>query len=628
MKSVGILVVLAAIVPACALAYDAETAPSPIGVMPIQLQGDEAFDLGAGLGVGWMRVPVEWRFFEPEDDDFNFNAGQEAWLQAMEARGINMTPVIRIGQDTDLVDFWATGHYPQRPDASVPPLDLLDTFDPTYGYSESYYDYIYTFVDHYSGRIDRITIENEINTDEFWYTGDSPTNTALKYIRILTTARMASNDADPDILVLDSGMGSGSWGAPIAKDRYDAGDWTWQEARDFLQAYYDRDAFVRRDLPQIWSISSVGQLQSFFNEVEVQFNYDRVVTVLQNLYSADLGMLLVDELNFKYTGDPWLLNEIVAWIDETIDMSDQVLDGVPAIPRKINNEASNWCMDGEYDPRACDTSPEDAPLLASELMKKIIAGLGLGIYQSIWYPLSNEYVLQGTARLGPYDEDGMATDMATACSLLTRFTGWRHQFERVDTLAAGAVADHVFSDRDTETEDVHVLWWDDGTHGDGNATVTLTVPDEATAVWHYTQLGDSTQLALTRGEVEFTVTQDPAIVWYKDVADPVNDDWDIDPLEGPPPIALLLANPAPNPAPGRVAIRFGLPETSSRVSLELFDVAGRRVAHLFRGGLDAGTFRVDWDGRDSGGRRVRGGIYLVRLQAGRDQQVKKIILAE
>jgi hypothetical protein len=72
----------------------------------------------------------------------------------------------------------------------------------------------------------------------------------------------------------------------------------------------------------------------------------------------------------------------------------------------------------------------------------------------------------------------------------------------------------------------------------------------------------------------------------------------------------------PNPASGGVWIEFpGLAPDRSGL-LELFDVAGRRVASVAVGGAGAGRGRVFWNGRDGGGRLVPCGVYHVRLRAG------------
>lgn len=78
------------------------------------------------------------------------------------------------------------------------------------------------------------------------------------------------------------------------------------------------------------------------------------------------------------------------------------------------------------------------------------------------------------------------------------------------------------------------------------------------------------------------------------------------------PARVAFAPPAPNPSRGDVKLAFALPRAAG-VSLEIFDVAGRRVRTLARGAAAAGEHAHRWDGRDAGGRAVGAGLYLARL---------------
>src|SRR5262245_21210161 len=74
-----------------------------------------------------------------------------------------------------------------------------------------------------------------------------------------------------------------------------------------------------------------------------------------------------------------------------------------------------------------------------------------------------------------------------------------------------------------------------------------------------------------------------------------------------------LSQNTPNPFTARTTIGFTLPH-AGRVRLGVFDLAGRRVRSLSEGDLAAGRHEVPWDGRDDGGRPVRAGRYLYRLE--------------
>ncbi len=82
----------------------------------------------------------------------------------------------------------------------------------------------------------------------------------------------------------------------------------------------------------------------------------------------------------------------------------------------------------------------------------------------------------------------------------------------------------------------------------------------------------------------------------------------------------------PNPANPRVGASFRL-AAGGRVRAEVFDLAGRRRAVLLDGELPAGEHRVEWDGRDVGGRVAPSGLYLLRLEAGGSRSVSRFTLA-
>jgi hypothetical protein len=82
--------------------------------------------------------------------------------------------------------------------------------------------------------------------------------------------------------------------------------------------------------------------------------------------------------------------------------------------------------------------------------------------------------------------------------------------------------------------------------------------------------------------------------------------------DGPAPVRLELAPPAPDPVRGPARFAFALP-VAGAVRLELFDLQGRRVVTLVEAVLPAGRHACGWDGRDDGGRSAPAGVYLARL---------------
>jgi PKD repeat protein len=89
---------------------------------------------------------------------------------------------------------------------------------------------------------------------------------------------------------------------------------------------------------------------------------------------------------------------------------------------------------------------------------------------------------------------------------------------------------------------------------------------------------------------------------------------------------LTLESPVPNPFNPSTTIRFALAHDASHVTLDLYDVQGRRVRVLWDGPLSRGRHERTWDGRNAAGAPVATGIYFVRLQAGAEEQVRQAVL--
>ena len=91
------------------------------------------------------------------------------------------------------------------------------------------------------------------------------------------------------------------------------------------------------------------------------------------------------------------------------------------------------------------------------------------------------------------------------------------------------------------------------------------------------------------------------------------------------PTSFILSQNYPNPFNSGTVIRFALPQ-SQEVELAVFNLAGQKVATLLQGTRPAGSYTVNWDGRDNNERALASGMYLYRLQAGLQQQTHKLLL--
>jgi len=94
-----------------------------------------------------------------------------------------------------------------------------------------------------------------------------------------------------------------------------------------------------------------------------------------------------------------------------------------------------------------------------------------------------------------------------------------------------------------------------------------------------------------------------------------------------PPLARSIAMDAARPNPFSASTRLGFTlEYAAEASLEVYDIAGRRVRTLARGQRAAGHHDAAWDGKDDAGREVASGVYFVRLRAGSAERVQKTVI--
>jgi len=90
------------------------------------------------------------------------------------------------------------------------------------------------------------------------------------------------------------------------------------------------------------------------------------------------------------------------------------------------------------------------------------------------------------------------------------------------------------------------------------------------------------------------------------------------------PRAFALYQNHPNPFGATTMFRFDLPR-AERVRLEVFDLAGRKMAQIRDAWMPEGQHSVDWSRRDASGIPVPPGTYLYRLTAGSFQAEKRLL---
>jgi len=76
-------------------------------------------------------------------------------------------------------------------------------------------------------------------------------------------------------------------------------------------------------------------------------------------------------------------------------------------------------------------------------------------------------------------------------------------------------------------------------------------------------------------------------------------------------VRLAFRAPWPNPAAGIVRFVLDVP-AAGEATIEVVDLAGRRVQGLHRGAVAGGPLTLAWDGRDASGRESPAGLYFAR----------------
>jgi hypothetical protein len=81
----------------------------------------------------------------------------------------------------------------------------------------------------------------------------------------------------------------------------------------------------------------------------------------------------------------------------------------------------------------------------------------------------------------------------------------------------------------------------------------------------------------------------------------------------------------PNPAREQLMIVYEL-ENETPVTLEAYDLYGRKVASLMQGVQSSGTRTFTWNLTSALGQRLNSGIYTITLKAGTESLTKKVVI--
>ena len=97
------------------------------------------------------------------------------------------------------------------------------------------------------------------------------------------------------------------------------------------------------------------------------------------------------------------------------------------------------------------------------------------------------------------------------------------------------------------------------------------------------------------------------------------------PSATPAPRLFALEQNQPNPFVGATQIVYALPK-STRLTIKVYSLTGRRVATLVDTDQPAGRYAVQWDGSDDAGRSLGSGVYFYRFTAGAYSKSLKLVI--
>jgi hypothetical protein len=97
--------------------------------------------------------------------------------------------------------------------------------------------------------------------------------------------------------------------------------------------------------------------------------------------------------------------------------------------------------------------------------------------------------------------------------------------------------------------------------------------------------------------------------------------------ETPRPVTFNLAPNVPNPFSPSTRIDFEL-RNADDVTLSVYDVAGRLVANLAGGRLEAGSHSVIWSGTTQNGARAAAGVYRCVMTTSTGRMSRNMVLVD
>jgi flagellar hook assembly protein FlgD len=93
------------------------------------------------------------------------------------------------------------------------------------------------------------------------------------------------------------------------------------------------------------------------------------------------------------------------------------------------------------------------------------------------------------------------------------------------------------------------------------------------------------------------------------------------------PREFALHSNYPNPFNSSTTIRFDIP-VETHVTIEIFDLLGRKVGTLMDGNKLPGFYELLWYGKDKNGKILPSGVYFYAITTGQFHRLHKMLLVK
>jgi hypothetical protein len=189
---------------------------------------DRTVELAQQAGLGWAKQQFSWAEIEPQrKGEFTDTVSQaSSWAKFDAIVDLCREHGLQVIARLDQAPAWAR---PPDTRPETPPINL-----------EDYGDFVYAFVEHFSGRVQYIQIWNEPNIYPEW--GEQAVDPAA-YTQMLKLAYERAKEADPDVYVLTAPLA-----ITLGEPHPEPGKWRSMPDLDYLEAMYEAGAAQAFDI--------------------------------------------------------------------------------------------------------------------------------------------------------------------------------------------------------------------------------------------------------------------------------------------------------------------------------------------------------------------------------------------